>query len=187
MRKIIVCIILIICIIVASIKYKEVLFKNVSMIKDWISIFQSIVIITVTIFTAWWTYKTFAHKEKLNELKELMAIIELYHMKMTIFCAQVRSNEEFDNKELNEKLELGQIHNKLASLSKINLYNRKEFRDKVQGIVGRWLCNEQIRNMQRGRKASPSEEVTLAAWERFNSDYEKVKQLIEMEVKKYIA
>lgn len=167
--------------------HKEILFGNSLTIENGFSIFKSIVIVIVTIFTAWWTYKTFAHKEKLKELKQLRAIIELYHMKMTSFCGQSRSNKELDDKELNEKLELGQIHNKLVLLSKTNLYIRKEFREKVQNIVGRWLCNEQIRNMQRGRKNSPPETIALEAWRSFNSDYKTVSQLIEIEAKKYIS
>lgn len=148
---------------------------------------QSLIIIGVTIFTAWWTYRTFAHKERIQELKELIAVIELYHTRMTIFCMQVRPTEEVDDEEIKEKLNLGQIHNKLISLSNVNLYNRKAFRTKIQSIVGKWIFNGQIRNMQRGRKSSPSEEITVEAWQKFNSDYEEVKKLINKEAEKYIA
>lgn len=109
-----------------------------------------------------------------------------YHTKMTIFCCQVRPNKEIGQKELDEKIELCQIHNRLRSLSSTNFYNCKVFRNKVQSIVGKWLNNDQIRNMQVSEN-SGCQTITSDAWESFNSDYEEVKRLIEKEARKYIG
>ena len=48
-------------------------------IKNIIDIIQGLVIISATIFTVKWTHKTFAHKERIEELKGLKKVIELYH------------------------------------------------------------------------------------------------------------
>lgn len=39
-------------------------------------ILQSITIVVTTIFTGWWTYKTFAHKEKIADLRNILVTIE---------------------------------------------------------------------------------------------------------------
>jgi len=98
--------------------------ENIKLLVD---IIQGIVIIAVTIFTARWTFKTFAHKEKLQELKEMKQLIDLYHYKLQIFCAQFRESE-VNQKEIEEKLELVMLHNKLLAFYNQNLYTKIEFR-----------------------------------------------------------
>jgi hypothetical protein len=155
-------------------------------IKNIISIIQGIVIIGVTLFTAWWTYKTFAHKEKIEELKELKKTVELYHFKLTKFCAQVRQNKEIDQREIAEKLELVQIHNKIVSLASLNLYTKSSFREKILKIVGAWIVEDNLRSLQRGRPYSLPEEKILEAWKKFSSEYEEVRRMIDSEADRYI-
>lgn len=92
-----------------------------NIIKTYIDIIQGIVIISATIFTARWAYKTFAYKERVSELKKLKEVINLYHWKIQLFCAQVRKDEAPDDVEIQEKLELAGIHNKLVSLYDLNM------------------------------------------------------------------
>ena len=155
--------------------------KCIEVAKIIIDIIQGIVIISVTLFTARWTFKTFAHKEKIEELKELKKMIELYHSKLKIFCAQVRDNETPDSVEIGEKLELAQIHNKLVSLASLNLYTKSDFRKKVQNIVGKWITGNRVNIMQR-RKNSTYEEIDIVnAWQEFENEHNEVKVLIDKE------
>ena len=151
-----------------------------------VSILQGLVIIAATLFTARWTYKTFAHKEKIGELKELKATVELYFRKMQVFCGQVRSGDTPDDKEIAEKLELAQLHNRLVSLANHNLYTKREFRDEVQDIVGRWATGDRIKRMQRGRSTSPPEEEIAATWQMFNEEYDTVGKLIDKEAARFV-
>lgn len=155
-------------------------------INNVIDIIQGFVIIAATIFTVRWTYKTFAHKERIEELKELKKIIELYHWKIQIFCAQVRDNETPDDKEIAEKLELGALHNKLISLKNLNLYNDPIFREKVQRIVGGWLTNKRLEKMQHRTKATISDREQKEFWQQFDAEYKEVTKLIDNEAARYI-
>ena len=155
--------------------------------KTFIDIIQGIVIISVTIFTAKWTYRTFAHKEKIDELKELKKMIMLYYQKLQMFCAQVRKNETPDNNEIQEKLELAALHNKLVALYALNLYTKPEFRKKIQDIVGAWIANDRINIMQRrGSNWNTSEKERVAMWRKFEKEREEVFHLIDGEVGRYI-
>jgi len=159
-------------------------------LKTFIDIIQGIVIISVTIFTARWTYKTFAHKEKIDELKELKRTIMLYYQKLQMFCAQVRKNKTPDDNEIQEKLELAALHNKLVTLYTLNLYTKPEFRKKVQDIVGAWIANDRINTMQ-GRESNRNtskfeEEKRTAMWSKFEKEREAVFQLIDEEAGRYI-
>jgi hypothetical protein len=156
-------------------------------LKTFIDIIQGIVIISITIFTAKWTYKTFAHKEKIDELKELKRTIMLYYQKLQMFCAQVRKNETPDNNEIQEKLELAALHNKLVALYALNLYTKPEFRKKIQDIVGDWIANDRINIMQRrGSNWNTSEKERVAMWRKFEKEREEVFHLIDGEVGRYI-
>jgi hypothetical protein len=151
-----------------------------------VNIVQGIVIIAVTIFTAKWTYKTFAHKERLQELKELKRTIELYHWKIQIFCAQVRDNKVPDDKEIAEKVELASLHNKLISLKNMSLYNAPMFREKVQNIVGGWLTNKRLEKMQHRSEGNITDDERKELWKKFDKEYKNVMNLIDSEAKKYI-
>ena len=159
--------------------------RNLPLAERSVNIAQGVVVIGVAIFTAWWTYGTFAHTEKMGELKELKAAVEEYHERFTKFCAQIRPTETPDNRELAEKLALVPLHNKLVNLAKLNLYMEPEIRKEIQDIVGSWATDGRIRLMQRGRPSSPPRKESDAAWEKFNAEYEKVGELIDMEAGRY--
>ena len=154
---------------------------NLSVVKDLVDIAQGLVIITATVFTARWTFKTFAHKEKLHELKELKRTVELYHYELEKFCGQVRENTEPDDREIEEKMELARTHNKLVALASLNLYTKQEFREKIQKIVGKWIDNDRVRKMQHRTTSSVSEAERTATWQMFNREYEQAKQMIDKE------
>lgn len=152
-------------------------------VKNVIDIVQSLVIIVATIFTAQWTYKTFSHKEKMKELKELKSLIIHYYHQVQIFCAQIRENEMPDEQEISEKLQLIPLHNKLARLKELNLYTKPEVRAKIQSIVGKWLTDsDRIKAMQ-SRKTQKEREK---AWKEFEQEYKEVKKLIDTEANKLI-
>ena len=156
---------------------------NMETIKNIFDIAQSIVIIAATIFTARWTYKTFAHSEKIKELKELKALIINYFHKVQIFCAQVRDNKTPDDREISEKIALAEIRNKLAQLKEINLYTKSEVREKIQMIVGTWITNSDRLKAMQSRK---TEEERTKAWQDFENEYNEVKKLIDKEADKLI-
>jgi len=153
----------------------------ISVIKDVVDIAQGLVIIGVTLFTALWTYRTFAHKEKLQELKELKRAVEEYHHTIQLFCSQVRDTEIPDDKEINEKVHLASLHNKMVALASLNLYTKKAFRDRIQKLVGSWLMDRRIDRMQRRPGWKKTEEERVALWKQFDSEYQEVKQLIDEE------
>ncbi len=152
-------------------------------LKNIVDIIQELVIIVATIFTARWTYKTFAHREKLDELKKLKDLIIMYYQKVQLYCMQVRESEEPDKKELMELLELSQIHNKILRLKEINLYTKPEVRANIQKIVGRWITdNERIKAM----KSLKNMEERTKAWTEFENEYNKVKKMIDQEAGRLI-
>ncbi len=156
--------------------------ENIKLLVD---IIQGIVIIAVTVFTARWTFKTFAHKEKLQELKELKQLIDLYHYKLQIFCAQLRESE-VNQKEIEEKLELVMLHNKLLAFSNQNLYTKKDFRKNIQQIVGSWLTNERLKLVQRRENVKLDENKIKETWQKFEDEYKKVMDLIDEEAGKIL-
>lgn len=160
--------------------------SNSSTVSDLVNILQGIVIMAVAIFTARWTYRTFAHKEKINELKALKQAMELYHLKLTMFGVQVRQDPHVDQKEMEERMELGLLHNKMLSLSSLNLYTKPEFRKTIMDIVGRWLANERIQLMQRRPGWEEKEEERKKLWQKFSSEYEEVRKLIDNEAQRLI-
>jgi hypothetical protein len=40
------------------------------------SILKDVVIVSVALYTAWWTYRSFAYKDQINETKELLESVE---------------------------------------------------------------------------------------------------------------
>jgi len=157
--------------------------NNGGKIETIVDVLQGFVIISATIFTAWWTHKTFAHKEKINELKELKNLIIKYSEEFEFFCAQVRNNNTPDEKELKEKYDLFLLYKKFIRLNAINLYINSKTRDKIQKIVGKWLTdNERLKAMQ-SRK---SEEERKKAWAEYESEYEEVIDIIDKIAKKLV-
>jgi hypothetical protein len=160
---------------------------KISDVKDIISIIQGLVIIWATFFTTRWTYKTFAHKEKIDELKELKKTVMLYHHRLQLFCMQIRENETPDDDEIKEKLELANIHNKLVALYSLNLYTKPDFRERIQNIVGKWIANDRINTMQRrGKSWRTTEEERIKIWKKFDEEYKEVFELIDKEAGRYI-
>jgi hypothetical protein len=111
----------------------------------------------------------------------------LYYQKLQMFCAQVRKNETPDDNEIQEKLELAALHNKLVALYTLNLYTKPEFRKKIQDIVGAWIANDRINIMQRrGSNWNTSEKGRIAMWSKFKKEREEVFHLIDGEVGRYV-
>lgn len=156
---------------------------NLEITNSIIDIIQGIIIILATLFTTRWTYKTFAHKEKINELKELKNLVMVYFQKVQLFCTQVRANNTPDDKEINEKIELAQLHNELCRRRELNLYTRPKTRIKIQQIVGRWITDDDRIKAMQSRK---TKEDRQKAWQEFENEYKDVKKLIDKEVNKLI-
>ena len=156
-------------------------------IESLINVIQGLVIIAATIFTVKWTYKTFAHKEKVNELKDLKKLINIYHQKIQIFCAQARKDNspETNKQEIQEKLELASIHNQLVSLHDLNLYTRQEVRKKIQDIVGAWIINDRFNLMQYRNSSKLEKNERDKLWAEFDEEYKKVKNIIDKEATRY--
>ena len=137
-------------------------------------------IIGATIFTAHWAYKTFAFKERINDLKELKRMVEEFHHAITIFCTQIRE-AEMDEREIQEKMQLAAMHNKLVSMASLNLYTKIKLRDGIQSIVGSWIVGGRVEQMQRRPDWQETEKERKALWQKFESEYEEVKRLIDRE------
>lgn len=161
------------------------LIPSTDTMKDIIDILQGLVIIGATIFTVKWTHKTFAYKERVSELKEFKKIINLYHFKIQMFCAQVRNNEIPDKNEIKEKVELAGIHNKLVELHDLSFYVRASVRKKIIKIVGNWIVNDRLNKMQHRSWASLSEKERKEIWKKFDDEYNEVRGIIDGEVAKY--
>jgi len=48
-------------------------------LSEWVSIIRDIILIGVSIFTGWWAYRTFAHREKIQELKRVISAVDQLH------------------------------------------------------------------------------------------------------------
>jgi len=166
--------------------WKQLSQEWLPLIKDYLQALQSLVIIVVSIFTAYWAYKTFGHKEKIQELKALKKTIMLYHFKVVRFCAQVREGTSPDDREINEKLELGSIHNELVGLASLNLYTKTEVRQRVQELVGRWIDNDRSKKMQCRKGSGVTQKERADAWKAFNEEYKEVKEIIDTEAGKLL-
>jgi len=157
--------------------------KNIGVVLDLV---QAVVVITATVFTAWWTYKKFGTRERVDELKSLkQAIDELYHA-IQIFAARARPAGEPTQQELAEKLRLASMHNQMVVLSRINIYTDKDFRDRIQSIVGQWVIGDRLTRMQRREASGYSEEEVSQAWEDFNREYNETIDLIDDRLKKLL-
>lgn len=148
--------------------------------KLWVEIVQAAVIISVTIFTARWTYRTYSQKEKIQELKELRRTVDEYYNAMQIFCAALKPAEVGDQ-EIREKLALVTVHNRLVGLSKLNLYTKKAVRTRVLVLVGGWLADSRIKSMEHRVGVDVPEEMRQRAWGEFTAEYDEVSKLIEKE------
>lgn len=157
--------------------------NNGGKIETVVDVLQGLVIIFITVFTARWTYKTFAHKEKINDLRELKNLIMEYSEQFGWFAAEIRNNNNPDEKELREKNELLLLYKKFIRLNATRLYLKPATREKIQKIVGRWLTNgERLKAMQ-SRK---SEEERKKAWIEYEKEDREVISIIDKEAKRLI-
>ena len=62
-----------------------------------INIIQGTVIISVSLFTAWWTYKTFAHKEKTDEIKSILNSVNALYYETFVYRKIVMMSKDKDN------------------------------------------------------------------------------------------
>ena len=155
-----------------------------AMTRDFLLMLQAIIVIFVTLFTARWTYRTFAHKEKIQELKNLIGMIENYYSMITFHCA--RANVLPDEMENAEKMQIGNMHNELLRLASINLYTRPRFREQVQEIVGNWIARGRINKMAHRENSPYPREERESHWKQFNKEYQELKRLISTEAQKYV-
>lgn len=156
-------------------------------LKDWTEIIQNLAITFATMFTAWWTYKTFYDKDKIKELKELKQTILLYHDKVLTYGAQVRDLPIPDSQEIQEKLALAALHNRLVELYHLNLFTDPDTRKEIQDIVGRWIANDRLDKMpRRGKEWKESEPGRLEIFQKFDSEFKRVLAIIDKEAHKKI-
>lgn len=156
-------------------------------LKDWTEIIQNLAIAFATLFTAWWTYKTFYDKDKIKELKELKQTILLYRDKILRYAAQVRSNPIPDDEEIREKLELGALHNRLVELYHLHLFTDPATRKEIQNIVGKWIANDRLGKMpRRGNNWQLSEPERLAIFAELEGEFNNVLMIIDEEAHKKI-
>lgn len=141
---------------------------------------QALVISCATVFTAWWTYRTFAQKERIQELKELRRTVDEYFNAMKIFCASLKP-AEVAQQEIQEKLALIALHNRLFGLSRLNLYTKKDVRERVQKLVGGWIGKNRIETMVHREGSSGDEKARKKAWRKFEEEHKEVSDLIERE------
>ncbi|MEO0234625.1 MAG: hypothetical protein ABIN11_06010 [candidate division WOR-3 bacterium] len=66
--------ILIIFFIVSIINFRFFI-KHLQIIKDFLTVLQLLTIIIISIFSAWWTYKTFGEKERREEIRKIKKTI----------------------------------------------------------------------------------------------------------------
>jgi len=154
---------------------------KVSVVKDLVDIAQGITIILATIFTARWTYRTFAQKEKVQELRDFKLLIEEYHRAFQLFCAEVRPTDEPDDREISERVALAQLHNRLVAMASLNLYTKRQLRERMRFLVGSWLVDGRIANMQRRPNWRETEEERVKEWPRFETEYIEAVRLVDNE------
>lgn len=154
---------------------------KLDIIKDVVDIAQGVTIVAATLFTARWTYRTFAQKEKIEELKEFKRLIEEYHHAIQIFCMVVRPTTEVSDSEFAEKLQLAGLHNRLVGLASLNLYTKKAFRERIRMLVGSWLVGERISKMQRRPGWQETETERVKLWNAFESEYKEALSLVDAE------
>lgn len=161
-------------------KIIEFFLNNGDRIETVVNVLQGLVIIFVTVFTAKWTHKTFAHKEKINDLRELKNLIMEYSEQFGWFAAEVRNNEKPDEKELREKEELFLMYKKFIRLNATRLYLCPSTREKIQKIVGRWLTDSERLKAMQSRK---SEEERKKAWIEYEREDQEVINIIDKKAK----
>jgi hypothetical protein len=154
---------------------------KVALYKDVVSIVQGVTITLATLFTARWTYRTFAHKEKVQELRELKKLIEEYHQAIQVFCMVVRETASPDDRELGERVHLAQLHNRMVAMASLNLYTKKKLRERMRMLVGSWLVDGRLEKMQRRPDWKATEDARVKEWNRFEAEYKEALAAVDDE------
>ncbi len=103
-------------------------------IQSIIQIIQVVVIILATMFTTWWAYKTFAHKEKINELKRIIGDIEELYFEL-YFIQKIE--KELDNgRSLSKFLDiLLQLKKHSSEIVYLKKSEKKRIMDGVKELI----------------------------------------------------
>lgn len=139
-----------------------------------INITQSIVIILATIFTSWWAYKTFAHKEKISELKKILSIIEQIHFEIGIY----KKLDDFRDVSQHERFI--DLSTELTRAALSSLYIDKKNRNKIFHI-----CSELINEYKYLSLRKYGNEWD-DKFERFEKEYIEAKKLLYKVSEKYL-
>lgn len=139
-----------------------------------IDIIQGLVIICATIFTSWWAYKTFAHKEKINELKDILNVIEDIHFEISIYKIVGNFRDHVSNDQFVD------LVSKLYRLIFSSLYLNKKDRANLQKIVASIVESYKLLSFEKNK----------TEWEKafslFEQNYNEILEKIHKISKKYI-
>lgn len=153
-------------------------------IESFFRVIQGIVIICATVFTVWWTHKTFAHKEAILELKKTKALVEEFCIRIQIFCTQ-NSYGRKEEKRKEEAYKLMRMDGELRSFYEQNLYIRPKIRNRINDIVGKWIADEKFGLMRENQGAELSPKEWKEMWRIFDSECKEVKKIIDNEAERY--
>ncbi|OFZ53221.1 MAG: hypothetical protein A2328_10105 [Bdellovibrionales bacterium RIFOXYB2_FULL_36_6] len=136
-----------------------------------INIVQGLVIICATVFTSWWAYKTFAHKEKINELKGILSVVRDISFEIDLLMLYQ------DGKSTDHYVDLMK---KLQELIFSSLYikdkNREELKENINVIF------ESYRTLS----FNDDQEKRKVAFEKFNEQYKEIVNKIHKISSKYV-
>lgn len=147
---------------------------NTELILEIVNITQGVVIIGISIFTARWTYKTFAHKERVEEVRVILNLINsLYY--------DVFSNIKF-NRLIGESIDTANFHKireELVNQSIGCLYMDKKSRESTKKFIKSLINKSYLYiNEENGKKRKELEE-------RFEKDYKSLENLLYSIIDKY--
>lgn len=157
---------------------------NHEQLKECFQVLQAIVIIVATIFTAWWTYKTFAYRERMNSLIEIKKFVEYYKFNLDNFYGQIRENKEINNEEMMSRVKVELLHSKTIETVKNSLYFNDKFRRELIKQLGPWLSANRLHKMIRYEDNSHDENKVLEEYRKYNIEYKSILQLIEKEAER---
>ena len=136
-----------------------------------INIVQGLVIICAAVFTSWWAYKTFARKEKINELKGILSVVRDISFEIDLLMLYQ------DGKSTDHYVDLMK---KLQELIFSSLYikdkNREELKENINVIF------ESYRTLS----FNDDQEKRKVAFEKFNEQYKEIVNKIHKISSKYV-
>lgn len=103
-------------------------------LSQWISLIRDVVLVSVSIFTGWWAYRTFAHKEKILEIKAVITAIDKLHA--DLFYVK-KPTDKTEAQEYIEKVSitLSELSQATASCLYMKAYLRIELKDRVATLL----------------------------------------------------